>query len=208
MKSWWPVFVSHPDDAVLLAMAAAGAEGEARVAAHVSTCQACSRRLDALSGALAGLREAATAEADLAFTDARLERQRAQVLRRLAQQGQPARVLAFPASRGFVETTHQVARRWVAAAAVIGLLVGMVAGMFIDGRPESLISARGVARPAGHTGGSLPDGPPADITGQPYTSDEALLVELDAAAVTPRFEALQALDALTPRLREAVESGR
>jgi hypothetical protein len=203
MRWYWPWPIVHVDDVALLAIAA-GAEHRARVAAHVRECQTCSARLLALDRAWAGTRDAATADADRAFTDARLERQRAQILNRLSQHGQPARILAFPSPRRFAEVTHQVARRWVAAAAVIGLVAGMAAGRFIGARPESVVSARRVAPHP--SGGSAVDGSgrrPSGALAEAYPSDEALLVELDAASLTPRFEPLQTLEALTPRLREA-----
>jgi hypothetical protein len=150
------------------------------------------------------------AEADAEFTETRLDRQYASIMRRLAQHGRPARVLAFPGSVRPPLASRHGARRWVAAAAVVGLLVGMAAGRFIDDNPLKRQLARSSVRapvsPIAQPGSELPLD--AGETNETKGSDEAFLVELDVAAATPRIEPLLALDAMTPRLREAVGSGR
>ena len=63
-----------------------------------------------------------TAEADAAFSDERLAKQRARILQRLEQEGRPGRVITFPAAH--TQRPPLRARpgmRWVAGAAAAGL---------------------------------------------------------------------------------------
>jgi hypothetical protein len=205
MGRWWPhlaVGDGHLDEAALLLLAAGPAVDRSPAwADHVAACPTCAGRLAELSALCLDVRGDAAADADAAFPETRLARQRALIGRRLAQQGQPARILRFPATSRPVRD-RRVARRSVAAAAVIGLLVGMAAGRFIDGRPvpSTLVRVTPTSHPAGVPGGTPPRpvGRMADLH-----DDERLLFELDVAAATPRIEPLRAIDAMTPRIGDA-----
>jgi len=202
----------HPGDEQLLELLLASVSSDEDAGArrgHVDTCDACRRRLLALDSVLAGARASLEAEADAWFTDSRLDRQRAGVMRRLAGGQSPARVLSFPGAWRLARPGHGVARRWVAAAAVAGLLLGLVAGLTLDprrGSLERLVAGTGFGRPEGG-----PLGPESSRLLPPVAvspNDEAFLVELDAAMRAPRIEPLQVLDELTPRMAEAGTGSR
>lgn len=202
----------HPGDEQLLELLLApGSSDEDAGArrAHVGACDACRQRLLALEAVLGAARTSLEAEADAWFTDSRLDRQRAGVMRRLAGDQSPARVLSFPGAWRLARPGRGVARRWVAAAAVAGLLLGLVAGLTLDphhGRLERLVAGSGFGRPEGGPLGPERSRLRAPVAVSP--NDEAFLVELDAAMRAPRIEPLQVLDELTPRMAEAGTGSR
>lgn len=105
-----------------------------RALSHLEGCRACAQRYEAFVEQMAGLREDAVAEADEAFTPARLEAQRQAILYRLENASHPARVIQFPAhgtSNLSIFTGNQV-RRWIAAAAAAGLIIGITLGRISD----------------------------------------------------------------------------
>ena len=131
--------------------------------------------------------DALVSVADAAFGPGRLDRQRAAIDRRVALRsvGAHARILRFP---GAVvrSAVAQPWRRWVAAAAVTGLIAGAAAGRFL------------LPYPAASLARTLPTArvTPAQLRMSP--GDEAFLIELDAALSGPPGAPLRALDALTP----------
>ena len=126
--------------------------------------------------------------------------QQTQILRRLETLERPGRVLAFPRFRHSGTSVRRGPQRWIAAAAVAGLIVGVGAGELLDFR-RSMSGAS-----AGHLGSQpLPLGQSARGTLQPvaFSSEDLFLYDdSDAASTSPSVEALQALDALTPRVRD------
>ena len=201
----------HPGDERLLELLLAPtSDGEAAARReHVAACDACGRRLRALEAVLAEARASLDADADAWFTEGRLDRQRAGIMRRLAGDRSPARILSFPGAWRLARPGPGIARRWVAAAAAAGLVLGLVAGLTLEPRRpglERLVAGSRVGRPEG--GPLAPDRsrllPPVPVS----PSDEAFLVELDAAMRAPRIEPLQVLDELTPRMAEVGTGGR
>ena len=98
---------------------------------HLSTCVQCDVRRVHMQRLLDDVSETATAAADAAFPLERLNRQQARILARLQHEGRPARVIAFPAGHAPYEpvaSRTRPASRWIAAAAVGGLIVGVIAG--------------------------------------------------------------------------------
>jgi hypothetical protein len=197
----------HPADERLIALyfgdSEAGAEDDRVVRQHVHGCETCTWRYTELTAPLERLRADAASEADELFTPARLDAQRTAIRERLELGARASRVIPFPASRPTLDRAV-IARpmvRWVAAAAAAGLLVGVSAGRFITGRtlgapvpPASASSAR-----------PLPAAPrPATYEPDSAGSDEAFLVEVEAAVSRQRIAALSALDDLTPHAREGV----
>ena len=168
------------------------------LAAHLDTCDRCRAAAAQAETLWADALASADAEADAAFTSAVLDRQQATILRRLEQQGHPARLLRFPVSPSLRSGAHQVARRWVAAAAAAGLLVGIAAGRFLP-----LQRGASDRRPASTTARLAPPSPavgsPVRTPERRHDTDEAFLVDLEMAAASPRIEPLQVLDAMTPR---------
>lgn len=168
--------------------------------AHLRSCAECRARYDAFSGWLDDARAEAIDEADEIFSAERLAAQQTQILRRLETLERPGRVLAFPRFRHSGTSVRRGPQRWIAAAAVAGLIVGVGAGELLDFRR----SMSGTA--AGHLGSQpLPLGQSARGTLQPvaFSSEDLFLYDdSDAASTSPSVEALQALDALTPRVRD------
>ncbi len=195
----------HLDDAALAEIWTAAASGEAPAAGHLDECAACRGRYTSLASWLDTARDDAVAEADEAFPPEKLAAQQAHIFRRLEAMERPARVIAFPRFARAAGVHHSNARRWVAAAAVAGLLIGLAGGQMLDLRrrlartPATLPTATAQIsdnRPAGHPG----------YVPVSLTSDEASLMDMGAepAAYAHMPEPLQALDGLTPRARDYV----
>jgi hypothetical protein len=168
---------------------------------HLGQCPACQQRYEDLAQLWRALRDDAEADADAVFTPARLVEQQQQIARRLEHAGHPARIISFPArlAQGRIRSTaSRMAPRWVAAAAGIGLFVGLSVGSVYDLRHPTARRARPVVttRPA-----------PAPVTTPPFAPPSLLdtdqfLSELDVALGGPRTEELMPFDALTPHVLE------
>jgi hypothetical protein len=189
----------HPSDDRLAVLALAPGDvspddAQRDAETHVRACARCAERLSAMVRLLAGARAAAEAEADEFFTPTRLDRQHSQILRRLGAGRMPARVIPFPLPPRPQSPVRQVARRWVAAAAAAGLLVGVAGGRLVGPQPASILHmvGRGVAPAPEHA---------TPISIEAGFTEEEFLVELDAAAFQPRIEQLRVLDELTPRVQ-------
>jgi hypothetical protein len=124
--------------------------------------------------------------ADTAFPAERLSAQHAQILRRLEQLDEPARVISFPRHTSRLEeraTGRRVAASWVAVAAAAGLVVGVIGGQY---------SAR-LATPAET---SMADGPVAEGQGRAVDTSYLQHDFDESLTVGP----LQLLDEMTPRV--------
>ena len=166
---------------------------------HLQACGECRIRYAALTEWLDSVRSDARSEADEIFTAERLHTQQAQILRRLEGLEHPGRVIAFPRFAQPISTQQMPRRRWVAAAAAAGLVVGVGLGQVFQFGPsqpgrqpeQSTIVARGGQ-------------PPASVI-QPISQpgDEAFL---DPGELTPSQarvpESLQYLNAITPLSRD------
>jgi hypothetical protein len=173
---------------------------------HVQACEACARRYEDLTASLERLRETAFDEADAYFTADRLAAQRNHILRHLEGIEHPARVIPFPhaTAKPRVARVHTPLFRWVAAAAAAGLMIGVSAGRMYylksgaSPRAAASLQAR-TAQPAFGV-----SDPSYDSAAPDSNVDEALLSEIENAMVQQRIAALQALDAMTPRVQDAV----
>jgi hypothetical protein len=98
--------------------------------AHFDRCDICADRALEMGRWLDSVRAVADETADQAFPPERLAAQQSQILKRLAQVDEPARVIAFPhAPVARVESTgRRVAPAWVGVAAAAGLIVGVIGG--------------------------------------------------------------------------------
>jgi len=174
---------------------------------HLSSCARCDARRAHMQRLLEEVSEAATAAADAAFPLERLNRQQARILARLQHEGRPARVIAFPAGHAPhepVAARTRPASRWIAAAAVGGLVVGVIAGRFGHDytfqRPgiSRVIASREVEQPELRA--------PVTTTAirevAATISDDEFLDQLETAIDAPAAAALQPLDDLTPRAWE------
>jgi hypothetical protein len=170
---------------------------------HLSSCGRCDARRVRMQRLLEDVSEAATAEADAAFPLDRLNRQQARILARLQHEGRPARVIAFPAGHAPHEpiaSRTRPASRWIAAAAVGGLVVGVIAGRF--GHDYSFQRA-GISRVIASRTVEQPELRAPVTTGAirevaASISDDEFLDQLETAIEAPAAAALQPLDDLTP----------
>jgi predicted anti-sigma-YlaC factor YlaD len=178
-----------------------GAPIDPPVAEHLADCSACSARYAELASFMDALRHDGDAEADAIFTPDRLHDQQQQIARRIAQVGRPARVLSFPGRivrSTLSASSARPASRWVAAAAVAGLVLGVALGASYQWgarTPSQLLmrtSATPILAPVATRGSS-----PAEVA-----ADEAFLSDLELALERPHTRELQAFDALTPHVRE------
>ncbi len=175
---------------------------------HLAACARCDARRARLHRLLDDVSDTATAAADAAFPPERLARQQSRILAHLQHEGRPARVIAFPAGHAQHEPVGSRARpgsRWIAAAAVAGLVVGGIAGRFGHGYSFGRPGGPGViiARTA--------EPPELRATGTTATisevsasiSDDEFLNQIEIAIDGPAAAALQPIDDLTPRAWEA-----
>lgn len=182
----------HPDEAALVAWATGS--DDPGIAAHLEACPACQHQIGDWQSVMPPIADALRATPDDRLTETFLTGQRNEVMRRL--RGEPrARVIRFPAPDPAEHPTARVmrpeVRRWVAAAAVFGILVGGSVVRLLDPRPH---------RPVTSTAGRAIIGSPQPLV-RPVAeggADEAFLVELDTALVSRGPEPLRVLDAMTP----------
>jgi hypothetical protein len=198
---------SHLSDDRLIEMCMLGAREEDSVSSaeqqHLSACARCDARRVRLQRLLDEVSDASAIEADAAFPPERLTRQIGRILAHLQHEGRPARVIAFPAGHNHQEPLASRTRpgsRWIAAAAVAGLVVGVIAGRFGHdyslGRPgpSRVIVARTAEQPElrAAAGATI-----REVTAS--ISDEEFLNQIEMAIDAPAAAALQPLDDLTPR---------
>ena len=197
----------HLDDNLLIhryladrGLAALDASDEAPLR-HLAHCAACEARYQAVRAAFDETRDAAVADAEAACAVDRMERQRERILRRVDALQSGPRVLPFPAAgqNGHAAPQPRVFRRWVAAAAVAGLLVGLGAGrmVFNGGDARTAANARQQVTPAS---APSPRRQTPTIQAQhvePGLSDEEFLSEIELATAAPRTRELRAIYAFT-----------
>jgi anti-sigma factor RsiW len=168
---------------------------------HLGDCDDCERRYAELSTFMESLATEATAEADDHFTPERLRIQRQRIAEKIAQAGRAARVISFPgreASAGHDPQPSRVASRWVAAAAVAGIIIGLGAGVFLESesRTPRAHTQSAALRPAKLSAPSTPFVPGSEA------ADDRFMSELELALDRPRTRELAPFDALTPHVRE------
>jgi hypothetical protein len=196
----------HLDDDVLIrryladrGLAALEASDEAPLR-HLAHCPACDARYQGLRTAFDETRGAAVAEADAACTPERMEHQRERILRRIDALQSGPRVLPFPAAGqgGHALPQPRVFRRWVAAAAVAGLLVGLGAGrMVFDRGGRTTADARRQVAPAAAPGDPRQAPTMRALRAEPGLSDDQFLSEIELATAAPRTRELRAIYAIT-----------
>ena len=165
---------------------------------HLGACARCDARRARLRSLLDDVSGAAEAEADAAFPPDRLARQQARILSQLQHDGRPGRLIAFPAGHAHEPTVSRTrpSTRWIAAAAVAGLVIGVLAGRFGHdyslGRPGGarIAVTRSADAPELRTGAIL------EIS--TAVSEEEFLSQIEIAIDGPAAAALQPLDDLTP----------
>jgi hypothetical protein len=173
---------------------------------HLAHCSSCHARYGALGAALDESRDLAVERVDAAFTADRLTHQRERIMRRIeAQAG--ARILAFPATAPTVRAPIHARPmlRWVAAAAIAGVMVGVTAGRYLN-----VFDFAAAHRSAARTAVAMAPGGPRSVPvigaiggNQPQANDDEFLSEVDGAIAEPRTPELAAIYALTLQDRGA-----
>ncbi len=177
-----------------------------RAAEHLGDCAACAARYAGFAAFLDGVRREAEVDADEVFTSDRLDQQQAQILRRIEHLNRSAHVITFPGpvAHHMVSASTRVAPRWLAAAAVAGLFVGVAVGGRFSVQPSARSTASRLnASPAPPGLTSAPVvlvNPPAP--GVEPLDDDHFLHELELALERPRTRELLPIDAWTPNVRE------
>ena len=136
------------------------------------------------------------AEADVVFTDERLARQHAHILRRIEEETRPGQVIAFPnAQPARPALRARPGMRWIAGAAAAGLLIGVAAGHLAHDLPGGIraVPSATIAR-----GARQPTLQAVSTT----MSEEEFLGQLEIAIETTGGSALRPLDDLTPLVWE------
>lgn len=99
--------------------------------AHLDRCDLCAERAVELGRWLDDVRRLGHEAADAVFPSERLQAQQAQILRRLEQVDQPARVISFPIQArpaAFDASRRRMSPAWMAAAVAASLVVGVIGG--------------------------------------------------------------------------------
>jgi hypothetical protein len=163
--------------------------------AHVAACAECRDRCADLAALLDEVTGVAAAEADIQFPAERLARQQARILHRVEQDGRPGRLISFPAGQPQAPllVRSRPASRWVAAAAVAGLVVGLLTGQLLPVGQITAATPRMVSNEA--------DTAVALRAVSTSLSDDEFLGQVEAAG-SAGPAALRPLDAMTPRAWE------
>jgi hypothetical protein len=162
---------------------------------HLDRCQICAERAVELGRWLDEVREVGVESSDAVFTPERLASQQMQIMRRLEQLDEPARVIAFPSHYRLKRETsgHRIAPAWVAVAAAAGIVLGLVSG-----RLTSQLSGS-TAAVAGPT--TTPSAPPAKpSTAVPTASAPAASSFLNLDLDSTGSSVLEVMDQSTPHL--------
>jgi len=197
----------HLDDTVLIrryladrGLTALDASDEAPLR-HLAHCPACESRYQAVRSAFDETREAALASADTACSADRMERQRERILRRVDAMQSGPKVLPFPAAGqpGHAAPQPRVFRRWVAAAAVAGLLVGLGAGRVVfNGDIAGTTTDTGQKITKAAAPGPAPQTPTLRaLHVESGLTDDQFLSEIEMATAAPRTRELRAIYAFT-----------
>jgi hypothetical protein len=162
---------------------------------HLDRCDVCAERAVELARFLDEMKTDAVELSDAVFTTERMAAGQHQILRRLEQLDQPARVISFPAAPRHESPAggRRVAASWVAVAAAAGLVIGLVGGQ-ITARLSQAATTTAVTSVTEASAASVPDlNPPGNPAifgaGEDF---EALTVPT-----------LGVVDDLTPRLTQA-----
>ena len=171
--------------------------------AHLDRCDICAERAVDLGRWMDDVRTTGVEAADAAFSPERLALQQTQILRRLEQLDQPARVIAFPSQARSTQREpgdRRVAPAWVGVAAAAGLVLGVIGGQ---------VSARfGAPTPAVvvPAADAAPTTAAPSVAGSDTPGFRALGSLLDMDFDTP-VKSLELVDDLTPRLMTQASLG-
>jgi hypothetical protein len=202
-----------------------------RAAEHLADCTDCRTRYTDLASFMGDLRAEGDADIDAVFSPEDLRAQQQRIASRIEHLSHAARVINFPAHQAIGQSgvgvrVASVAPRWIAAAAVAGLIVGVGVGSFfqegarVSLRLPALGTLRTTSAPAATAPSARPDAAAVDpinaantAAGAPGVSgvndaNDEFVSEWELALDRPRMHELLALDELTPRVRELPVSNR
>ncbi|MDE3155026.1 MAG: hypothetical protein KGN76_07975 [Acidobacteriota bacterium] len=173
--------------------------------AHLATCEPCARLYAETAGFLDAVRDETTLHDASVFSEGRLAAQHDRILRRVDPEGRTGHVLSFPGRRMVrrIERATGFTRRWVAAAAVAGLVAGLLLGRVVD---RSFWPApAGLTASASTPAASLMASQAPAVRPAAHAPDDGFvsvdLSDLDTLGADHTV-VLQAYDALTPRVQE------
>ena len=204
----------HPSDTELIALVVPGSDSPTATdivaLAHVSQCRICTERSTSLQTFLDATATRAEADFERSVSAERLLAQRRRIVRRLRRSIEPshtARVLQFPTiARPTLTRVHQ-AGRWLAVAAVAGVVVGVTAGQFLHWHPESQVeSVQTEVVPARDQEATSPIMASTSLADDLFFTDDPFLAEVELMLTDPRIPELDPLDEITPRIREVAVS--
>lgn len=157
---------------------------------HLAECGRCRARYDNLIRSLERIREDAVSQADAVFTAQRLHDQHDRILRRLQRHGHPGELVMFPNRGGTQEAADRLllgpARRWVAGAAVAGLVAGLFLGFAVDRRVGS-ISANRTIRPSAAVAWRRASSGQHPVPVMVANQDEQVLTEIENVLTGPHL---------------------
>ena len=174
------------------------AESDRPAEDHLRRCGDCRTRYAAFAGWLDGVRADAHAEADELLGRERLTAQQTQIFRRLESLENPGRVITFPRFARPLAAQPSGGRRWIAAAAAVGLITGVGLGRLVEfPAGPGLFVQRPISRavtPVVDTRAAV----------QPISqiSDETFLEPEGTSSQVRVPESLQYLNAVTPSARD------
>lgn len=167
--------------------------------AHLDRCDLCAERAVELGRWLDGVKTTGLETADAAFSPERLAAQQSQIMRRLEQLDEPARVIAFPSQSQLrrESTGRRVAAGWLGVAAAAGLVLGVISGQMtarlgMHQAPAAAARTAPATQPA-----AAPVNAPADDVAQKTGPIDASLLDMDLDSLNvPSFAVI---DSMTPR---------
>lgn len=180
----------HLSDDRLIALAV-GEPSSPADGIHVRSCEACASRCADLVALLDETAAGSAAGADAAFPAERLARQHARIMQRVDADGRPAKIIAFPAGppASVSPGSWRPTSRWIAAAALAGLFVGVLADQVLTRRPVRQTRPNASSRAA-----VQPVLQPVAVS----VSDDEFLGQIEAAVASGGPMVLRPLDAMTP----------
>ena len=160
---------------------------------HLDRCDVCAERFVQLASWLDETKEDAVGFTDTVFTPERLAAGQHQILRRLEQLDQPARVISFPAASRHESPAggRRVSVSWVGVAAAAGLVLGLFGGQ-ITARMSQVPNAPTTAATSVAEVSNLP---PSDLGGP---GNPAIMGE---NFETLDIESLRVIGDVTPKFR-------
>ena len=166
---------------------------------HLDRCDVCAERAVELARWLDGVQTDAVELSDASFTPERLAAQQHQILRRLEQLDNPARVISFPAAQRQESRSggRRVAVSWVGVAAAAGLVLGLVGGQVTARLSQSSTSAPTATTASG------PDTNLAAMVDLPSPPGNADWVDLSEDLDVPT---LRVMSDITPRLSQQTQT--